>query len=119
MSRDFALWSKDSVDGKDLYYVNDRGLWKIAVSGGKAINVAQSDTFVPAVDGIYYVDAYQSQPQLLSLSFLDFKTQQRRPVGVLPGPQGWNIEISPDSHRILYSKFDRQGSELMLVDNLR
>ena len=116
-----GLWSNDSVDGKHLYYVNETGLWKMPISGGSEVNIARSSSFVPAEEGLFFVDAQKDKDLSTSfpLSLLNFKTQERRIVGTLPGPLGWNIEISPDSHSILYAKFDHSGSELMLVDNFR
>jgi Tol biopolymer transport system component/DNA-binding winged helix-turn-helix (wHTH) protein len=116
-----GLWSNDSVDGKHLYYVNGKGLWKLAIAGGSEVNIAHSYTFAPAKEGLYYVEGMKDTDlsTSFSLSLLDLKTQDRRIVGTLPGPLGWNIEISPDSQSILYSKLDYSGSELMLVDNFR
>jgi dipeptidyl aminopeptidase/acylaminoacyl peptidase len=120
ITRHGAYWSGSSVDGKDLYYMGDEGLWKVPVSGGNEVNiVAHANYFVPTKDGLYYVEADAEKLLSFQLSFLDFKTRERKTVGVLPGPLGWSIEVSPDSRSILYSKFDRQGSELMLVDNFR
>jgi len=102
--------------------VNEKGLWELPVSSGNEVNIARSSTFVPAKEGLYYVDGQlvHDLSTSFSLSLLDFKTQERRIIGTLPGPLGWgNVEISPDSHSILYSKFDHQGSELMLVDKFR
>jgi hypothetical protein len=115
--------SKDSVEVKDLYYVNEKGLWKLPLSGGAEANVERGNIFVPAKDGIYYeqnhVPGEPFSPSF-SLWFLDFKTQQQQVIGTPPGPLGWgNIDISPDSRSILYSKMDHSGSELMLVDNFR
>jgi hypothetical protein len=122
-----GYWSNFSVDGKDLYYVRDEGLWKVPASGGNEVKIANSNSFVPRKDGLYYADAEAHQrsfPLFLHqmsfpLSLLDFKKPGPRTLGLLPGPLGWSIEVSPDSRSILYSKFDRQGSELMLVDNFR
>lgn len=119
ITRHGAYWSSSSVDGKDLYYMGDDGLWKVPVSGGNEVKVADANYFVPAKDGLYYVDAKAEQQLSFPLFFLDFKTRERRTVGVLPGPLGWNIEVSPDSRLILYSKYDRLGSELMFVEDFR
>jgi hypothetical protein len=91
-------------------------LWKTIPTGGKEVKIANSHIFVPGKNGIYYVDDGET-PFRFHLNFLDFKTQQARIIGLLPGPVGWNIEISPDERSFLYSKYDREGSELMLVDD--
>ncbi|MBV9443254.1 MAG: PD40 domain-containing protein [Acidobacteriaceae bacterium] len=122
LTKEGALWSDDSVDGKHLYFVHGDGLWSVPVAGGSEVKIAHSYMFVPAKEGVYYIagPATLDLSTPFSLSLLDFKTQERRVIGTLPGPLGWgNIEISPDSHTILYPKFDHSGSELMVVDKFR
>lgn len=55
VSKNGGFQSKESVDGKDLYYDNDEGLWKIPVAGGDEVQIAASNFFAPAKNGIYYV----------------------------------------------------------------
>ena len=100
--------------------MNGAGLWKMPVAGGAAVYIARTYAFVPTKEGLYYFDQNVPLPSF-PVSFLDFKTQERRVIGALPGPEGagGSIAISPDSHWLLYNKFDHQGSELMLVDNFR
>jgi Tol biopolymer transport system component len=115
-----AYWSNISPDGKDLYYMNERGLWRTSATRGNQIKVANSETFVPGKNGVYYVDRSDELRSSFHLRFWDSKTQRTRTIGLLPGPvSSWNIEISPDERTLLYSKYDRQGSELMLVDDFR
>ena len=117
VTRNGGFWSIESRDGKDLYYVNEQGLWKIPVAGGDEVEVERSYSFAPAKNGIYYMEGRDSWSSAFPLYFLDFATQRTRTVGVLPGPFGWSMDVSPDGRWIIYGKFDREGSELMLVDN--
>jgi Tol biopolymer transport system component/DNA-binding winged helix-turn-helix (wHTH) protein len=117
VTRKGGLWSDESIDGKDLYYVNEQGLWKMPVAGGDGVEIDQSYQFAAAKNGVYYARCLDSRISPFQLYFLDFKTQRTRTVGVLPGPLGWNIDVSPDGRWVTYSKFDREGSELMLVEN--
>ena len=119
VTRNGGFWSNESRDGKDLYYVNEQGLWKIPVAGGDEVEVERSYSFAPAKNGIYYMEGRDSWSSAFPLYFLDFATQRTRTVGVLPGPFGWSMDVSPDGRWIIYGKFDREGSELMLVDNFR
>jgi dipeptidyl aminopeptidase/acylaminoacyl peptidase len=114
-------WANESPDGKNLYFVKfGHGLRKIPVAGGDESEIDQCFGFVVAKNGIYYVkDNPDSWLSTFPLYFLDFKTKKKRTIGVLPGPIGWSIEVSPDEHWIMYGKFDREGSELMLVDNFQ
>jgi Tol biopolymer transport system component len=120
ITTDGAYWSNISPDGKYLYYMNEQGLWRTPATGGKEIKVANSETFVPGKNGVYYVDRSDELRSSFHLLFWDSKTQRTRTIGLLPGPvSSWNIEISPNERTLLYSKYDRQGSELMLVDDFR
>lgn len=114
-----GLWSNESANGKDLYHVNENGLWKIPVSGGDEVKVEESYSFTSARNGIYYAPGSQEGRSTFQVNFLDFKTHRTRTLGILPGPLGWNFDVSPDERWIIYGKYDRQGSELMLVDNFR
>jgi Tol biopolymer transport system component len=56
ITREGGLWLNDSVDGKQLYFVNGKGIWTLPVAGGSEVNIARSDTFVPAKEGLYYIE---------------------------------------------------------------
>jgi hypothetical protein len=75
------------------------------------------------IDGILTEVLYTKGSDIWSstfpLNFLDFKLQRTRTVGVLPGPFGSSIDVSPDGRWLIYGKLDREGSELMLVENFQ
>jgi hypothetical protein len=120
ITRNGALWSNISPDGKDLYYLSGQGLWRVSATGEHEIKVADSDTFVPGKNGVYYVDVAEGLLSSFHLLFWDSTTQRTRSLGVLPGPVRYeNLEVSPDESTLLYNKYDRQGSELKLVDDFR
>ena len=119
VTRNGGFWSNESLDGKDFYYVNEQGLWKVPAAGGEEVEVERSYRFAPGKNGIYYMKPPDLWYGPFQLYFLDSKTHRRRTIGVLPGPFGWNMDISPDGRSIIYSKFDREGSELMLLENFK
>jgi len=119
VTRNTGYRSDEAVDGKDLYYWNEQGLWKVPSSGGREVKVKGSYIFAPSKNGIYYTSNPESRLSTFELHFLDFRTQRTKMVGVLPGPLGWSIHISPDEHSIIYGKMDREGSELMLIENFQ
>jgi len=120
VTKDDGLRSNESPDGKDLYYTNEQGLWKIPVAGGKPVEIGPSYMFAFGKNGIYYAPGSPgSRLSNFPINFLDFKTQRTRLVGGFPGPLGWDFDVSPDERWILYGKFGREGSELMLIDNFR
>jgi hypothetical protein len=48
---------------------------------------------------------------------LDFATHAIRTIATVPGPVGDEVSVSPDEQWMLFSKVDRAGSELMIVEN--
>ncbi len=118
-----GAWSEESFDGKALFYFNEQSLWTMPVAGGTPVAIEQSYAAVATKDGLYYSPA--QNPSTLSsastfiLKLFDPKTKRTKTVGTLPGPLGWNLDVSPDEHWIIYSKTDREGSELMLVESVQ
>jgi Tol biopolymer transport system component/DNA-binding winged helix-turn-helix (wHTH) protein len=110
----------ESVEGEDLYYTKEDGLWKMPVRGGGEIRVLESllyQNFAPTKHGVYFLDgspAFKTAPRL---KLLDFTTHAIRTIATVPGPVGDEISVSPDEQWMLFFKTDRQGSELMLVEN--
>ena len=111
----------ESVDGKDLYYTKEQGLWKKPVPGGDERRVAASlveSNFAPAKRGIYFLENTASSETTVRVQFLDFATQTVRTLTTVPGPVGLEISVSPDERWMLFQRDDREGSELMLVENV-
>jgi dipeptidyl aminopeptidase/acylaminoacyl peptidase len=122
----------ESTDGKFLYY-QKRGctLWRVPQGGGQAAKVLEGLSNylnLAIVDkGIYFVPE-QKAHSLSSIQFLDFQTNQIRPIASFgfEGPVGsgdlgddCGLAISPDGRWILYSRVDQGGAELRLVENFR
>jgi len=40
-------------------------------------------------------------------------------LATIPKTAQWGFSVSPDERRILYTQLDRQGSDLMRVENFR
>lgn len=119
--------AKESRDGRVLYYTNDDAtgpgrLWQVPVEGGtetpvaglEAINLGRQ--WALADGGIYYV----SRTPALAMVFFDLATRRtsrlfalaNRPALGTSGPT-----VSPDGRWILYSQVDREGSNVMLLQN--
>jgi Tol biopolymer transport system component len=109
----------ESVDGRDLYYTKGQELWRIPVRGGEETRVLPSlfeNEFVPTKHGIYFIEGGASETNL-RLQFLDFATHAIKTIGMVPAPVGDEMSVSPDERWMLFQKCDRDGSELMLVEN--
>jgi Tol biopolymer transport system component len=111
----------ESVDGNDLYYTKDQQLWKMPVGGGDETRVLASvldNNFAPAKRGIYFLEGASSDANL-RVQFLSFATHAIQTVGMVPGPSGDEISVSPDERWLLFGTIGGAGSELMLIENFQ
>jgi Tol biopolymer transport system component/DNA-binding winged helix-turn-helix (wHTH) protein len=110
----------ESADGKDLYYSNISGLWRIPATGGSEIRLSESiygDNFAAAKHGVYFIDWPQTFSTALALKLLDIRTHSTKPVTTVLAPLGDEMSVSPDEQWLLYGRMDHAGSELMIVEN--
>jgi Tol biopolymer transport system component len=110
----------ESADGEDLYYTKEQELWKMPVRRGDERRVSASlfrNNVAPAKSGIYFLEGPLSAETTVRLQFLDLATQAVKTIAVIPAPAGNEISVSPDERWMLFSKTDREGSELMIVEN--
>jgi hypothetical protein len=117
----------ESPDGKFVYYAKypePPSLWKVPVDGGEETQVleslANSGTFAVADEGIYFIP--RSSPPT-SIQFFSFGTGKIKQIATIEKPvsNGLSVSAGPDgrSRWILYTQVDREGSDLMLVENFR
>jgi Tol biopolymer transport system component len=127
VTRDGGYAPLESPDGKFLYYTKNLGattLWRFPVDGGQATKVLEDlSTYLNLAildNGIYFVPL-QDAVAGHSIQFLNLATNQIRPVANFETPLGSRAEgglaVSPDGRWILYSKTDRIGAELRIVEN--
>lgn len=113
----------ESADGNDLWYTKERELWKVPVLGGDEIRVSSSlfqNSFMPRKRGVYFLESQPSSPApTVRLQFLDFAIKTIKTVAVIPVPKSDEICVSPDEQWMLFDKSNREGSELMLIENFR
>jgi hypothetical protein len=67
--------------------------------------------------GLYFVPTGSAATS--SIEFLSLETGKTLPVATFDAPIIGGIGVSPDGRSILYSKVERDSSELMLVENFR
>ena len=115
----------ESPDGREVYFLRGEGdsqsLWKTPVDGGgKAIQVLDSvyrGNYAVVKDGIYFI----AQPRGASfpVHFLDFSSGHSSQLATITKTVQWGFSVSPDERRVLYTQVDREGSDLMRVENFR
>lgn len=129
ITRDGGFGPLESPDGKFLYFSKalfTTSLWKVPVEGGQAVKIVDRlSTYhnLAIVDsGIYFVPE-QETGRGSSIQFLTFASNQIKPVAsfekALDSGALGGLAVSPDGGWLLFTQFDQDGSELMLVDNFR
>jgi hypothetical protein len=69
-------------------------------------------------DGIWFLPE-SAQDAAQAVRFLDFATGAVRTRSVPLGRVSGDLSVSPDGRRAMYSRTDRSGCDLMLVENFR
>jgi Tol biopolymer transport system component len=126
VTRQGGAFALESPDGRFLYYSkggNPRAdIWRVPVDGGEEQPIVTglwtSLSFAVAKDGLYFV---RSQALLgpASIDFFEFKTGTTRTVITFDKPPGDAMAMSPTGQYLLYSMYERLGSDLMLVEKFR
>jgi len=122
--------AQESIDGEWLYYsLLDRSivsLWKMSAAGGEATEILPSlanvRAFCVVEAGIYFIPAADSKKHSV-IRFLDFSGSHYRDVSPITKTVGYGISVFPATRSfprtILYGQVDQDGSDLMLLDDLR
>jgi Tol biopolymer transport system component len=116
---------RESADGKYVYYQNRRGVWRVASGGGDGEEVfvpeydLVGDGVRPAAKGIYYMESDRAQKSV-RLTFYDFQAAKSRVIARLHNVDfGGSFSIAPAGDTLLYSKVDRDNTNISLVENFR
>jgi len=113
----------ESVDGKTLYYAKRDDLliwavWRMPAEGGEEIKVIPQISTWGDFDvtdlGIYYIDS----PLARAKSRLRrFAGESDDALGTLEKRVSFGVSVSSDNRFVLYSPYDQESTELVLVDN--
>ena len=124
LTRDGGFAPLESPDAKFLYYtkgLSNTSLWRVPLEGGQASKVlddlSEYENLAIEDSGMYFVPVTSATSS--SIEFLSFETGKRLPVATFDAPISGGIAVSRDGHSILYSRVERNGSELMLVEDFR
>jgi Tol biopolymer transport system component len=122
----------ESADGKLIYYSKGIGLpdiWRVPAQGGEesfALELQKTGhrrAWAVAEQGIYF--AVAETPPRSAVEFFSFVTGRvERPVAKLEGAISYScgppgLTSSFDGRRLLYTRIDQSGSDIMLMENFR
>ena len=125
VTRNGGFGAEESGDGRFLYYTTRgraTGLWRIPVGGGDEGGVLESVAshinFTVAPEGVYYIPLPEpgANPEV---RFLRLATGENTLVKALDKSVYSGLSLSPDARSLLYVQVDREGSDLMLVENFQ
>jgi len=129
-----GVYAQESTDGKYIYYStaidNASSVWKVPVGGGTEVPVLPAVSyrnFAVTDRGIYFIlgtgrERSAVLPRDRSrhngvVQFYSFETGTVKTIYKTEKPVYRGLVVSPDGHSLLYTQFDRQDSDLWLVDN--
>ena len=113
---------QESADGETLYYARDHQLWAVPVNGGPEERVfpeaVDEYAFAVAASGMYFIPA-SGTPSRNTIRYISFATGKMKELVRLEKTTGLGLTVSPDERWLLYSQFDQEGSDLMLIETSR
>jgi Tol biopolymer transport system component len=116
----------ESVDGKYFYYHKSQEIWKMPVEGGEETLVTSEPTnfmnmWALGGQGIYFTEPRAVAHQTI-LKLFRFGSAKSSQIAVLdqpiPGPFT-RLSLPADGRWLLYDQFDRNESDIMLIENFR
>jgi Tol biopolymer transport system component len=118
VTRNRGYAAQESPDGRFVYYLRDYALCRVPVGGGPEIQLLERvDLPFEFVSGGLY--SVSREPGSAALDFFSFSGGVARPIAELtPRPMS-SIAVSPDGRTVAFGQPERQGTDLMLVDNFR
>jgi Tol biopolymer transport system component/DNA-binding winged helix-turn-helix (wHTH) protein len=117
---------RESVDGKFVYYVKDRGIpgiWRVPVESGEEVlvlthhNAGLGRAWTVVKEGIYFATA--EDPAKPLIEFYSFATRKVTKVASLAKPFSSGLSVSRDGRWLIYAQVDQSGSDIMLMENFR
>lgn len=115
----------ESVDGKTLYYSKRDehalwAVWEMPVGGGPERLLIRSlgtwGDFDVTSTGIYFIDSMDAGAKI---RFHRFRDGADVVLGTVEKRPSFGLAASPDDSAVLYSQFDQESTEVMLLERIR
>jgi Tol biopolymer transport system component/DNA-binding winged helix-turn-helix (wHTH) protein len=119
LTRGGGAYAVEGMDGRSLYYVTQEppsAIRYTTVNGGEehelVDNVVGYASIAMGVDGLYYLAALTASNARVDA--FDFTTRKSRAVLSIDRPVHHFLSSPPDGRSILFTRIDREDSDLML-----
>jgi len=111
--------AKESPEGKTLFFVRDNRLWRITQGGREELVFSEPvDEFnYDVTSKVVFFIPPPGAPSRMSIRFFNLETGQAGEVMRLEKAPCLGLSVSADERFLLYSQYDQEGSDLMLIDN--
>lgn len=115
----------ESADGRQLFYTKPAqpGIWAMTYGEGSERILMRGpgpdywSNWTVARDGIYFMAPQaDAHPEI---RFVNFKTKQVSTLAKLENQSYFGLTISPDEHSIVYSQWDRNEHDILIIRNFR
>lgn len=123
VTRDGGFGAAETVDGKLLLYAKrwSQGFWARPPNGGAETRIWGGpgpdnwSNWAVTKSGIYFFAPETGGPP--RIEYLDFKTKQLSQIGKLDKPSFYGLAVSPDGGSLLYSQWDRNEHQILVMEH--
>lgn len=125
VTRNGGIAAFESEDGTQVFFskLTDPGIWTVPVAGGPETALWHSpgpdywSNWALSKNGIYFFLPNGAKPP--DIQFWDFKTMKAFRIATLGKPSFFGLTVSPDGKSLVYSQWDRNEHDILVVDNFR
>lgn len=123
LTRSGGFGAAETMDGKMLLYTKpgSQGIWSVPPGGGIETNIWSGpgpdnwSNWTVAKEGIYLFTPQAGRSP--DIEYLDFKTRRLSHVGRLDKPSFYGLTLSPDGRSLLYSQWDRDEHQVLVMEH--
>jgi hypothetical protein len=114
----------ESPDGRYLYFLRpSREIWRRELSSGEEEKLLDREMpggyegYEPVGEGVFY-DIFDANRRKRELRYFDLVSREVSARGLISdrGAVDWG-DITPDGKKMFFAQIDREGSDLVLVEN--
>jgi Tol biopolymer transport system component/DNA-binding winged helix-turn-helix (wHTH) protein len=125
VTRDGGFGAVETEDGKMLLYTkqSSQGIWGRPPNAGAETRIWGGpgpdnwSNWAVTKSGIYFFAPETGGPP--RIEYLDFETKQLSQIGRLDKPSFYGLAVSPDGGTLLYSQWDRNEHQILVMEHFK
>ena len=123
VTRDGGFGALETEDGKMLLYTkgSSQGIWAMPSDGGDETRIWGGpgpdnwSNWAVTKSGIYFFGPETGRPP--RIEYLDFNSKRLSQIGRLDKPSFYGLAVSPDGGTLLYSQWDRNEHQILVMEH--